>query len=178
MTHDSSAARPSDRQRNPPGRSGRLGARIAAGVVLLASAVVLFDAVRIAADSGAGPQQSGFFPMIVGLGLVLCALAFLLRTTIRLDDAMIARADEEHANANWRTLWIVIGGLVLYAFLLDPLGYIIATSLFLGSIVWVVGRRTVIIDIVIAVLFSVATYFAFTELLGVRLPPGLLEPVL
>lgn len=167
MTHDSPAAR-TDRW------SDRFGARVAAGVLLLGGAVVLFEAIGIAADSGAGPQQSGFFPLIVGIGLVFFGLAFGIRTTLRPDEAMLARAAEEHRNTHWRTLWIVIAGLLVYAFLLDPLGYIIATTLFLAATVWVVGRRTVVRDILIAVLFATAVYFSFTELLGVRLPAGLL----
>lgn len=162
----------------PNPSAGKLGARIAAVAIVLGAAVVLFDAIRIAADGGFGPQQPGFFPMIVGVGLMAFGLAFLIRATVRPDSDLVAKAAKEHADMHWRTLWIVIVGLVIYAVVLDPLGYIVATSIFFVATAWVAGSRKLLRDVIVAVLFSAAVYFGFTELLGVRLPAGLLELVL
>lgn len=156
---------------------GKLGTRIAAAVIVLGAAVVLFTAFQIAAKGGFGPQQPGFFPLIVGVGLVGFGLAFLVRTTAKPDYALREQAAEGHADTHWRTLWTVIIGLVIYAFILEPLGYILATTIFFLAIAWIAGSRRWIRDIIVAVLFSVVIYFGFTELLGVRLPAGLLEMV-
>ncbi|GAA2177180.1 tripartite tricarboxylate transporter TctB family protein [Arthrobacter parietis] len=158
--------------------AGKLGIRITAVVILLGAAVVLFDAIRVSIDGGFGPQQPGFFPIIVGIGLVLFGLAFLVRATLKPDHALEEQAAAEHTDTHWRTLWIVIVALVAYAALLSPLGYLIATTIFFVGIAWVAGSRKVVRDVIIAVLFSAAIYFGFTELLGVRLPGGLLESVL
>src|SRR5699024_12753009 len=71
-------------QNSRPGRQarGKKGARAAAVVILAGAAVILFDALGIAAEGGLGPQQPGFFPMIVGVGLVGFGLAFLATTSI------------------------------------------------------------------------------------------------
>lgn len=165
--------------RTEPGPStGRLGTRIAAVVVVLGAAVVLVDAIRIASSGGFGPQQPGFFPLIVGIGLVVFGVAFLVRATAAPDRALLEQAAEEHARTHWRTLWAVIGALVVYAVLLEPLGYILATAVFFVVVARLAGSRHLLRDVVVAVLFSAAVYFGFTELLGVRLPAGLLEPVL
>ncbi|WP_051478550.1 tripartite tricarboxylate transporter TctB family protein [Arthrobacter sp. H5] len=158
--------------------AGKLGIKIAAVVILLGAAVVLFDAVRVSINGGFGPQQPGFFPMIVGIGLVGFGLAFLVRATLKPDQALFEQAAAEHTDTHWRTLWTVVVALVIYAALLDPLGYIIATTVFFVGIAWVAGSRRLIRDVIIAVLFSAGVYFGFTELLGVRLPGGLLETVL
>ncbi|GAB3547580.1 tripartite tricarboxylate transporter TctB family protein [Arthrobacter tumbae] len=158
--------------------AGKLGIRIAAVVILLGAAVVLFDAIRVSINGGFGPQQPGFFPMIVGIGLVGFGLAFLIRATLKPDHALEEQAAAEHKDTHWRTLWVVVVALVIYAALLDPVGYIIATSVFFVGIAWLAGSRKIIRDVIIAVLFSAAVYFGFTELLGVRLPGGLLETVL
>lgn len=158
--------------------AGQLGLRAAAAVILVSGAVVLYDAVQIAADSGIRPQQSGFFPVIVGIGLVGFGLVFLVRTTIWPDDALFEHAQREHTESGWLRLWGVVAGLLIYAILLDPLGYIIATALFFVAAGRVVGSRRVVRDVVVGVLFAVVVYFAFTELLGVRLPAGVLEPVI
>lgn len=158
--------------------SGRVGARIAAVVVVVGAAVVLFDAIRIAATGGWGPQEPGFFPMVVGIGLMLSAIVFLSSTTVRPNAVLLEQAAVEHARTHWRTLWSVIAALVLYVFVLDPLGYVIATSLFFLGTARLAGSKQPIRDVVVAVLFSLAVYFGFTEILGVRLPGGLLDLVL
>ncbi|THJ65858.1 tripartite tricarboxylate transporter TctB family protein [Arthrobacter echini] len=165
------------RQETRPG-AGMLGLRIAAVVILLGAAVVLIDAIRISISGGFGPQQPGFFPLIVGIGLVGFGVAFLVRSTLKPDRALVEQADEEHRDTHWRTLWTVVVALLVYVAVLDPLGYIIATSIFFVGIARVAGSRRLIRDVIIAVLFSAAVYFGFTELLGVRLPDGLLETVL
>ncbi|GAA3281697.1 tripartite tricarboxylate transporter TctB family protein [Nesterenkonia halobia] len=151
---------------------GALGTRIAAVVILAVAAVVLTDAVRIAVDGGFGPSEPGFFPLIVGVGLAVFGTAFLLRTTAVPDLALREQAGEEHATTHWRTLWSVIGGLVAYAVLLEPLGYILATSLFFLAVNLIAGSRRWVRTIIIAVLLATVLYLGFTELLGVRLPVG------
>jgi len=167
-------------QNSRPGRQTRgiKGARAAAVVILAGAAVILFDAIGIAAEGGLGPQQPGFFPMIVGIGLVVFGLAFLATTTLWQDRALLERAGEEQEGIHWATLWMAIAGLVAYSFLLHPLGYIIATLLFILALTWVAGSRKWIQNITVALIFPVVVYFGFTELLGVRLPDGLLGALL
>ncbi|NLZ77693.1 MAG: tripartite tricarboxylate transporter TctB family protein [Spirochaetales bacterium] len=74
--------------------------------------------------------------------------------------------------------------LVLYALLLVPFGFIISTILFLLSIVnyfYFLGNETlgsvrnIVIRNLLLVGFTVALYFIFSEVLGVSLPPGILD---
>ena len=147
-------------------------------VVVLGATVVLFDAIRVSAEGGWGPQKPGFFPMVVGIGLMLFGIAFLISTTLRPDAALLEHAAAEHARTHWRTLWSVTGGLVVYVFVLEPLGYVTATSLFFVVTARLAGSRSPVRDLVVAVLFSLAVFLGFTEILGVRLPVGLLDLVL
>ncbi|WP_049822817.1 tripartite tricarboxylate transporter TctB family protein [Arthrobacter sp. H41] len=155
-----------------------MGIRIAAVVIVLAAAVVLYDAIRISLNGGFGPQQPGFFPLIVGVGLVCFGVAFLVRATLKPDQALLDQAAIHHGDTHWRTLWAVIGSLLLYSVVLEPLGYILATSIFFMGTAWIAGSRKLVRDLIVAVVFSAAVYFGFTEILGVRLPSGLLEMVL
>lgn len=163
-------------EENPP--RGKLGARAAALVILVGAVVILFEAIGIASDTGIGPQQSGFFPIIVGIGLVVFGLGYLATTTFWPDTELIEHVSEEHQTTHWGTVWLAVGGLVGYSILLSPLGYILATFLFIMAITWVAGSRRWLQNLIVAILFPVAVYFSFTELLGVRLPAGLLEAVL
>jgi putative tricarboxylic transport membrane protein len=116
--------------------------------------------------------------MVVGIGLMFFGVAFLVSTTVKPDQALLEQAAVEHARTHWRTLWSVIVVLLLYAFVLEPLGYVIATSLFFLVVARLAGSRQPVRDIIVAVLFSLAVFFGFTEVLGVRLPEGLMDLVL
>ena len=73
----------------------------------------------------------------------------------------------------------MIASVVAFAVLLDPLGYVLATRHLLlrhrrhprRPALRPTGRR-------IAVALSVAIYLAFTQGLGIYLPPGLLDGIL
>lgn len=147
-------------------------------VLVLGAAVVLFDAIRVSVEGGWGPQEPGFFPMVVGIGLMFFGVAFLVSTTLKPDQVLLEQAAVEHDRTHWRTLWSIIFVLLVYAFALGPLGYVIATSFFFFVVARLAGSRQPVRDSIVAVLFSLAVFFAFTEVLGVRLPAGLMDLVL
>lgn len=157
---------------------GRFGPVIAAVIILLGAGVVLFDAVRIGIAGGFGPQQPGLVPIVVGVGLVVLALAFLVRTTLVPDQDLAAKASSAQEAVHWRTLWTVAFALIVYAFALTPLGYVLATALFIVAATALAGSRAWIRNVLVGVLFALVVYLGFTYLLGVRLPGGILEGVL
>ncbi|MGH3088224.1 MAG: tripartite tricarboxylate transporter TctB family protein [Rubrobacteraceae bacterium] len=159
---------------SPPER-GSLGLRVAAVVVLLFSAAMLYRAVLIGAEGGFGPEGSGFFPLIVTSGLLLFSALFALQTTLRPDTALREHVAEEAEATNWRTVGLAIVCLLVYAFLLAPLGYVVATTIFFPVVARVFGSRRLVRDIIIGLGTSVFLYVGFTQLLGVRLPAGILE---
>lgn len=162
----------------PRPREGKLGVRIAAVVLLVAAGIILYDAISISERGGLAPGEPGFFPMAVGVGLVVTSVLFLLRTTVWPDHDLFEHAGEEQSETHWLTVWLVIAALVAYAFVVQPVGYIIATAVFFVGVAWLAGSRKWIRDVIVAVLFSVAVYFLFTEVFGIRLPPGILRGVL
>ncbi|MBA2690909.1 MAG: tripartite tricarboxylate transporter TctB family protein [Rubrobacter sp.] len=156
-------------------RRGVFGLRFAAGVVLLFAVVVFIQAVRIGAEGGFGPEGSGFFPLIVTAGLLFFAALFVLQITLRPDTALLEHAAEEAEDTNWRTVGLAIVCLLVYAFLLAPLGYVIATTIFFPVVARVFGSRRWVRDIVIGLAASLVLFVGFTQFLGVRLPAGILE---
>jgi putative tricarboxylic transport membrane protein len=159
-------------------RRGVLGLRIAAVLILIFGLVVLYQAIRIAGEGGYGPQDPGFFPLIVAVGLVFFGVLFLLETTVRLDPALRESVAEEEEATHWSTVGLVIAALLIYAFVLAPLGYVVATTLFFTAVTWVLGSRHLIRNFLIGLVASAVLYYGFTQLLGVRLPGGVLDFVL
>ena len=160
---------------------GFLGPRIFAVAILAFGLLVLYGTFQISGKEGfslAGPR---FFPLTVAVGLLVFGVLFLLSTTLRQDRYLGEKAAAEGAATYWPTTGMVVAILVVYAFLLNPLGYAVATAIFFPAVAYVLGsrgRRKVLRNLAIGVALGVLVFFAFTELLGVRLPDGILDPLL
>jgi putative tricarboxylic transport membrane protein len=158
-----------------------LGPRIFALALLAFGLFVLFGTFQISGREGFSPSGPRFFPLVVSVGLLVFGMLFLISTTLRRDRFLGEKAAVEGAATDWPTTGLVAAILVVYAFLLDPLGYIVATALLFPAAAYVLGsrgRRKVLRNLAIGVVLGVVVFFSFTELLGVRLPDGLLDPLL
>jgi putative tricarboxylic transport membrane protein len=159
-------------------RSGVLGLRITGVVILAFGAVVLWQSLQIEEGGGYTAVGPAFFPLIVSAGLLAFGALFLLRATVWPDAYLLARAAAERAGTHWPTPFLLAILLVAYAFALDPLGYVPATVLFVPLGSRILGSRALPRDLVTGTVIAVVLYVGFTRYLGVRLPAGLLEPVL
>ena len=72
---------------------------------------------------------------------------------------------------------MTIAGIV-FGLVIDGLGYMIATALFMFFVSMLRNRGKLVQNIVIAVLFSVVTYFVFGVALKLSLPRGIIETML
>jgi putative tricarboxylic transport membrane protein len=160
---------------------GFLGPRIFAVALLAFGLLVLFGMFQISGREGLSPSGPRFFPLVVAVGLLVFGTLFLISTTLRRDRYLGEKAAVEGAVTDWPTTGLVAAILVVYAFLLDPLGYLVATALLFPAAAYVLGsrgRRKVLRNLAIGVVLGVVVFFSFTDLLGVRLPDGLLDPLL
>lgn len=167
-----------------PGRSAPavdrgtlLGPRLIAIGLLALGILVLLDALRVGRGTGFRPIGPGFMPTIVAVGLIVLAVALVLRTTFRPDTDLAEHIAAEAAATSWPTVGLVAVALVGYALVLGPLGYILATTILVPVAARILGSRQTIRDVVVGLGMSAAVWLVFTEFLGVRLPAGLLAPL-
>lgn len=66
------------------------------------------------------------------------------------------------------------GFILLYIFLLEIIGFIIMTTLFIFISSRFYGYKNYLTNGIVSIVFSIATYLLFSELLMVRLPSGVL----
>ena len=169
-------------------REAFLGPRLVAVALLALAAVLIVSALGVAAGGGYSVVGPATVPLVVAISLLLLGAMFALRTTV-VPDADLARlAADEEAVTHWPTLGLVGLALVAYALALDGfaigpvevpgLGYIVATAMFVPLTARFLGSRSPIRDVIVGLGIAVVVYFAFTEFLGVRLPDGILAPVL
>ena len=130
------------------------------------------------------PQQMGphVWPILVLVLLIACAILLFFQTLSekRKSSPSPGLGVTEERGEKWYRKPEVSGaltvlGLVLYGVFLEPVGFIICTSLLAIYQARVLERGRWVRNIVSSVIFSVAIYFTFSKLLMVRLPPGLLD---
>ena len=154
-------------------RQSWTGPRLA-GVFLLAGSVAILIAVTTISGRG-GYSTSGprFVPLLVAIGLIALSALFLLRTFVRPDVALAERSAEEDAATHWATPGLIMAALLTYAFLLDPIGYPLATTAVFIAVARLLGSRAIVRDAVAGLVLGFGLFTAFTQYLGVSLPAGL-----
>lgn len=136
------------------------------GAVTCALGVVMLVATRRLPEAMLGnPAGPSLLPRILS-----CALIGL--------GALLALRPPPHTNlgpiwgGGWR-LAAAVGLLFAYAFVLTPLGYLLATTLVLFLLLLIYNPQRHVLNAFVAVSFSVLTYGLFHKLLGVYVPKGL-----
>ena len=144
------------------------------GLLLLGIAVaVLVATTTIRSQEGYAATGPRFAPLLVGLFLLVLSLLFLARTVVRPDIELGERAAREQAATEWMRPVLVVACLLGYALLLEPLGYIVATTLFFVPVARVLGSRSPVRDAIVGFVLALVLFVGFTEFLGVDLPAGL-----
>lgn len=171
----------------PERRSGR--ADVYAGLVVAAAGTLLFvmasnigDAVRPAPIGPATlPKTLSVLLIVSGLGLVLLGLRHRPVLGIEADVLEIGEAEaveglihRDEPRVPPGKLAVMVTLFIGYALIFIPLGYMLSTTLYLGVVTTFIDRKRWKRNVVFAVVFAVVVYYAFTELLSVRLPVGIL----
>jgi putative tricarboxylic transport membrane protein len=145
-----------------------------AGVVLLAIGVIALIAVMAIPSARYGWSITGprFAPLLAAGGLTLLALAFLLRTWWRPDAEWATHVETELSETHWPTPGLLLGLLIAYVLVLEPLGYALATTIFVWLGAWLLGSDKPVRDVVVGLALGVIAGVVFGEWLNVQLPTG------
>lgn len=119
-----------------------------------------------------GPKA---FPRLLVAGLVITA-GILLIEMIRGRKAV--ESDVPKGAGVDRATWLVVGGAtiwtLIYFTLFEPLGYVVATAIYLTALTLIFNKRRPVMNITTSVLFALGSYLMFTKVLGVTLARGIL----
>jgi len=80
--------------------------------------------------------------------------------------------------SDWRTVGLMLGGVVAFVLLLEPLGWIISAAGLFWIVAYALGSRRIIFDIGVGLLFSSIIQLAFGGALGLSLPSGFVGGIL
>jgi putative tricarboxylic transport membrane protein len=141
---------------------------------------VIADATQVgSATSSADPVGPRPVPVVLGVLLLVVAAAYAVD---------VARGGTGEAEAgedidlgtpiDWRTVSLLLVAFVVNIVLIDWLGWVISGSLLFWGSAFALGNRHHVRNLVIAVVLSLATFYAFAIGLGVNLPAGVLQGIL
>ena len=119
------------------------------------------------------------FPYLIGTGMIV--LSVLLAVATSRGDVAEAEAGEDvdlTSPPDWVTVGKLVGILVLNLLLVNILGWAITGALLFAGCAWALGSRTLVRDVIVGAVLSVASWYFFYSGLGVPLPPGILDGIL
>jgi len=148
--------------------------RVILAVTVVIAVVYLYATTLIPSLEIGDPLGPKAFPRLLGIGLLLAAV--MLGAEIW---GKKARAPEAPATELFDPviIRILVGAVIwtaAYSAAFDPLGFIIATSIYLFGLMAWFNRGKWLVNVLTAVLFSVGTYVLFVKL-DVSLPKGVLD---
>lgn len=150
------------------------GAGLAIGLGLIAIASVIgFDTMQMQVPPSyarVGPQ---IFPYIIAIGLAITG-AHIAWKSYRGGDELI----DEVEPTDWKSVGIIVVGLIAHMNLLKPLGFVPAGLILFMSVAFAFGSRRYGRDAIVGFLLVLFAYVGFTYGLGLQLPPGILKGLL
>lgn len=122
------------------------------------------------------PIGPGFFPIVVGVGLVMFGVGLAASGRRRGERFAVVLDDWTRKPRMVRSGLAVVAALVFYALAVDRLGFFVTSVTLLAALfaAFGVARRRIL---PIAVVVTFALHYAFYTLLRVPLPWGVLEGV-
>jgi putative tricarboxylic transport membrane protein len=113
--------------------------------------------------------EMGFMAFGCSVLLGLLALSQFARTFLKGDQG---ERKQPFAGLLWKRLLLVVVVLVLYAFVMPSLGYLISTFLLMTFLFWILERRRVWLVLTLSTLATLATHFVFSVWLKGQFPEG------
>jgi len=144
--------------------------RIASVVFLALGILVVVESQKISESAYGSQIGPSTFPLGLGIILIILSILLFIETIKHKTTYKILNEEKENNSLNYKRFFTIFIAALGYVFLLDKLGYLITTFLFL-----LIGFQTLekgkwIPSIIIAAAFSGVIYYGFVNVLGGSLP--------
>ena len=118
-------------------------------------------------------QRMSFKPNTMPIGLAALGIFFSLAVLVSPGDGASGLSDDASGwrGFDWKRTIGLIVLMIVYAFLLRPAGYLLATTGFLALGGWLLGERRYHYLIPIAVTGALSTWYLVDHLLGIYMKP-------
>lgn len=146
--------------------------------ILVLAAVYFWATSQIPTLEIGDPLGPKAFPRLLGVGLLITA-AMLLGEMIRDRKSEAASkpaaVSETKEQGNTGIVVAAVVATAVYFLLFELLGYLISTTVYLLAMTHIFHPKgRYMVNGLTSVIYGIGSYFAFTKLLGVNLPAGIL----
>lgn len=160
----------------------KLGSTAFAGAILAVGLV--YEGMALYMPRGGLAQPGpGFFPMAIGVFLIVTALGCLLQEVLprkRSEEPAASPTNRESTasgDRNVKKTFQLIALLIGYAVVLKPLGFLISICAFLVVAIRIFGYRRWLPALAMAAVIAGISYVSFILWLKVPLPLGILDEI-
>lgn len=137
---------------------------------IVVGVVYLILTLNITQSRVGNPNSPLYFPLLVGGILLITSIVYFIQEWKKRE----MKFDDFKVFFKGRVPFLIVSTLIIsfvYTFLFERIGFLFSTIIFLTGLLFIVnGKKSWITNIVVAVIFSVVSWYAFSELLDVSLP--------
>ncbi|WP_274309666.1 tripartite tricarboxylate transporter TctB family protein [Solibacillus daqui] len=144
--------------------------QIASVVFLAIGILVTVESQKISSSAYGSTIGPNTFPMGLGILLIVLSVLLFIETIQNKKTYKIVGEHEDIKSPNYKRFIIIFLSALGYVLLLDVLGYLITTFVFLVIGFQTLERGKILTSIIIAAVFSSVIYFGFVNVLGGSLP--------
>jgi putative tricarboxylic transport membrane protein len=149
-----------------------------AAITAVVGAYTIYDASTLQVGF-ADPVGPRLFPYAVGTGLLVTSV--LLVVSALRGDLPEAEGGEDvdlGVRADWVTVAKLVGIIGVTIATVGFLGWAISGAILFAGSTWALGSRTLVRDVIVGAVLSVASWYAFYVGLGIPLSAGILDGIL
>ena len=142
--------------------------RVSAILNLILGSFLIWQGIKLPPGKEGAPG-AGFFPVWIGAGMILLSSVLFLRPQgAQMFGSLLPRGDEA------RRVGLVLSALILYAAVLKPVGFVIATFLLFLVLLQFYQRGRWWTAAALSLAAVLGSYWLFAGVFDMPLPPGLL----
>lgn len=139
-------------------------------ILLTIGMTILLETRKLPIGSLSEPS-TGFFPLILGVLLTILSLLLLGKA---IEEKSGGTSKGEVKSGSLKRVGLAVAALFAFAYLFEPLGYMICIFLLISFLLLTIGSQKWWIAITVGLISSLCSFLLFDLLLDVRLPMGLL----
>lgn len=115
--------------------------------------------------------DASVIPIFLGIILVILSIGLYFAKDSETDEQKKRRDISKHDTIALIGIFVFV---FLYIMLLEKLGFVVTTTIFIFFCSWFLGYKKYVTNLLTSILFPLFMYFSFTSLLKISLPQGIL----
>jgi putative tricarboxylic transport membrane protein len=154
-----------------------MGNRLLAAFMIALSGFYIAAAYRLPTLDIGDPLGPKIFPYIIGGLGIITAVWLLIETAARAREAggkTVPATSQPAARHHPLAVAAVLAWMLVFYLLIERLGFIVSCTGFLLGLTAYFNRGRWVTNVLVALLFPIGVYVAFTKILGISLPMGML----